>query len=63
MMTMIGQTNLEINDRNSPIKLQILWMGFITEEVYYEMKKRKMGKSSWTFSKFVCGFFCWYQFV
>lgn len=42
---------VEINDRNSPITLQILWMGFGTEKVYYERKKREIGKSSWTFSK------------
>lgn len=42
---------VEINDRNSPITLQILWMGFGPEKVYYERKKREIGKSSWTFSK------------
>lgn len=42
---------IEINDRNSPITLQILWMGFGPEKVYYERKKREIGKSSWTFSK------------
>lgn len=42
---------LEINDRNSPITLQILWMGFGPEKVYYERRKREIGKSSWTFSK------------
>lgn len=42
---------VSINDRNSPITLQILWMGFGPEKVYYERKKREIGKSSWTFSK------------
>lgn len=42
---------VELNDRNSPITLQILWMGFGPEKVYYERKKREIGKSSWTFSK------------
>ncbi len=40
-----------INDRNSPITLQILWMGFGPERVYYNRRKREVGKSSWTFSK------------
>ena len=39
------------NDRNSPITLQLLWMGCGNEIVYYERLKRKIGKSSWTFSK------------
>lgn len=42
---------IEINDRNSPITLQILWMGFGPEKVYYERQKREIGRSSWTFSK------------
>ena len=42
---------VSINDRNSPITLQILWMGFEPHMVSYERKKREIGKSSWTFSK------------
>lgn len=42
---------ISINDRNSPITLQILWMGFEPHMVQYERKKREIGKSSWTFSK------------
>ncbi len=42
---------ISINDRNSPITLQILWLGFNPQKVYYERKKREVGKSSWTFSK------------
>lgn len=34
---------VEINDRNSPITLQILWMGFGPEKVYYERKSEKSG--------------------
>ncbi len=42
---------ININDSNSPITLQILWMGFEPHIVYYERVKREIGKSSWTFSK------------
>lgn len=42
---------LSINDKNSPITLQVLWMGFGPDKVFYERRKREIGKSSWTFSK------------
>lgn len=47
----VARRIIEINDRNSPITLQILWMGHDPVKVYYERKKREIGKSSWTFSK------------
>lgn len=42
---------VEQNDNNSPITLQLLWMGCGDEKVYYKRQKRMIGKSSWTFSK------------
>ena len=39
------------NDKNSPITLQLLWMGCGKDMVYYERLERKIGKSSWTFKK------------
>lgn len=39
------------NDKNSPITLQLLWMGCGNEKVYYERLERTIGKSSWTFRK------------
>ena len=42
---------ISINDRNSPITLQILWMGFGPDKLYYIRQRRTIGKSSWTFSK------------
>ena len=42
---------ITMNDRNSPLTLQILWMGFNPQKVYYERRKREIGKSSWTVSK------------
>lgn len=47
----VAKRIVEINDHNSPITLQILWMGFGPEKVYYERRKREIGKSSWSFSK------------
>lgn len=47
----VAKRIVDINDRNSPITLQVLWMGFGPEKVYYERRKREIGKSSWTFSK------------
>lgn len=42
---------VEQNDNNSPITLQLLWLGCGDEKVYYKRQKRTIGKSSWTFSK------------
>lgn len=47
----IAQKIVSFNDRNSPITLQILWMGFGPDKIFYERRKREIGKSSWTFSK------------
>ena len=42
---------IDMNDRNSPITIQLLWLGIDIHQVSYTRKKRKIGKSSWTFSK------------
>ncbi len=42
---------LQMNDKNSNIGLQLLWLGFHPQKVYYKRLERKIGKSSWTFSK------------
>lgn len=42
---------IRLNDRNAPITLQLLWMGCGECKVYYERLERKIGRSSWTFSK------------
>ena len=47
----IANKIVAINDKNSPITLQVLWMGFGPDTTYYERRKREIGKSSWTFSK------------
>jgi glycosyltransferase involved in cell wall biosynthesis len=44
--------NLDQNiEQNSSIQLQILTLGYNTENVYYDKQERKVGKSKWTFSK------------
>jgi len=40
--------NIELN---SSIQLQILTLGYSSENVYYDKAERKVGKSKWTFSK------------
>jgi len=40
-----------LDERNSTITLQILWMGFKTSTVSYTRLARKKGKSRWTVSK------------
>lgn len=40
-----------MNDKNSNIALQLMWLGFHPKMLYYERKARKIGKSSWTMAK------------
>lgn len=42
---------VKMNDKNSPISLQLIWLGFQPKKLYYVRQQRKIGKSSWTFSK------------
>lgn len=42
---------IEMSDKNSPITIQLLWLGVDIQEVSYIRRKREIGKSSWTFSK------------
>ena len=42
---------VKMNDKNSNIALQLMWLGFHPQKIYYTRLKRKIGKSSWTFSK------------
>ena len=42
---------VKMNDKNSPISLQLMWLGFHPKKLYYTRLERKIGKSSWTFSK------------
>lgn len=40
-----------MEEKNSSLTLQVLWVGFKTEHVYFDRKNREKGKSRWTLSK------------
>ena len=42
---------IKLNERNSPLTLQLLWLGFHPKKVYYKRLERKIGKSSWSLAK------------
>ncbi|MCR5687979.1 MAG: glycosyltransferase family 2 protein [Lachnospiraceae bacterium] len=42
---------LRLDEKNSSLSLQVLWMGFKSDNVYFHRKDREVGRSRWTFSK------------
>ncbi|MCR5590743.1 MAG: glycosyltransferase family 2 protein [Lachnospiraceae bacterium] len=42
---------LRLDEKNSSLSLQVLWMGFKSDNVYFHRKDREVGESRWTFSK------------
>ena len=42
---------LKLDEKNSSLSLQVLWIGFKSANVYFHRKDREVGKSRWTFSK------------
>ena len=42
---------LRLDEKNSSLSLQVLWIGFKSGNVYFHRKDREVGKSRWTFSK------------
>ena len=42
---------LRLDEKNSSLSLQVLWIGFKSDSVYFHRKDREVGKSRWTFSK------------
>ena len=42
---------LKLDEKNSSLSLQVLWIGFKSDKVYFHRKDREVGKSRWTFSK------------
>ena len=40
-----------LDEKNSSLTLQVLWIGFKTDMVYFDRKDREKGKSRWTFAK------------
>ena len=42
---------LRLDERNSALSLQVLWIGFKSDNVYFHRKDREVGESRWTLSK------------
>ncbi|MCR5301519.1 MAG: glycosyltransferase family 2 protein [Lachnospiraceae bacterium] len=42
---------MRLDEKNSSLSLQVLWMGFKSDNVYFHRKDREVGQSRWTFSK------------
>jgi dolichol-phosphate mannosyltransferase len=40
-----------MDEKNSSLTLQVMWLGFRSEKIYFDRKNREVGKSRWTFSK------------
>ena len=40
-----------LDEKNSSLTLQVLWVGFKTDKIYFHRKDREVGKSRWTFAK------------
>lgn len=41
----------EFDETNSALTLQVLWVGFKSEKIYFHRKAREVGESHWTMSK------------
>lgn len=39
------------DEKNSALTLQVLWVGFKSDKIYFHRKARTVGKSRWTFGK------------
>lgn len=44
-------TILKLDEKNSSLTLQVLWIGFPTDVIYFHRKERESGKGRWTFAK------------
>ena len=42
---------LMLDEKNSALTLQVLWVGFKSEKIYFHRKAREIGESRWTLSK------------
>ena len=40
-----------MDEKNSSLTLQVMWVGFKSEKIYYHRKDREIGKSRWTLRK------------
>ncbi len=44
-------TLLDLNEMNSSLTLQVLWVGYQTDVIYFHRKEREVGEGRWTFAK------------
>ena len=44
-------TVLALDEKNSSLTLQVLWIGFKTDRIYFHRSEREVGKGRWTFGK------------
>lgn len=47
----VAKQLVEMDERNSSIHYQLLWMGYHEDFIYFDRPQREIGKSSWTFAK------------
>lgn len=40
-----------MDEKNSSLTLQVMWVGFKTDKIYFHRRDREVGKSRWTLSK------------
>ena len=41
----------KMDEKNSSLTLQVMWVGFKTDQIYFHRKDREVGKSRWTLAK------------
>lgn len=42
---------IKLNEKNSSLTLQVMWLGFQTDIIYFDRLEREKGKGRWTMSK------------
>ena len=45
------KTLLDLDEKNSSLTLQVLWVGYQTDKIYFHRKEREIGKGRWTLAK------------
>ena len=45
------KTLLDLNEMNSSLTLQVMWVGYQTDVIYFHRKEREVGVGRWTFAK------------
>ena len=47
----VATQKLDMDEMNSSLTLQVLWIGYQSDVIYFDRQERKAGKGRWTFSK------------